>query len=58
MAKPGPAYGAVDGVEQVGADRVDLDRVAQPRGERGDGRLGVVAGAVEAAVDEALDALA
>ena len=50
--------GAVDDVEQVGADRVDLDGVAQPRGERGDGRFGVVAGAVEAAVDEVLDALA
>ena len=48
--------GALDGVEQVGADRVDLDGVAQPGGERRDRRLGVVAGAVEAAVDEALDA--
>ena len=49
---------ALHGLEQVGADRVELDRVAQPRGERGDGRLGVVAGAVEAAVDEPLDAQA
>ena len=32
---------AVDRVEQVGADRVDLDGVAQPDGERGDGGFGV-----------------
>ena len=48
--------GAVDGVEQVGADHIDLDGVAQSRRERRDGRLGVVAGAVEAAIDDALDA--
>ena len=35
---------------------VDLDRVAQARGERGDGRLGVVACAVEAPVNDPLDA--
>ena len=46
------------GLEQVGADCVELDGVAQPSGERGDGRLGVVAGSVESAVDQPLDAQA
>ena len=48
--------GPVDRLDQLGADRVDLDRVTQARGERRDHRLGVVAGSVEAAIHEALDA--
>ena len=48
--------GAIDRFEQVAADRVDLYRVAQASAECRGGRLGVVVGAVEAAVDEALDA--
>ena len=46
--------GAVDRVKEVGADRVDLDGVAQSTRERGDGRLSVVTGAVEAPVDKTL----
>src|SRR5436305_992059 len=49
------------GLERAGSDRgelgedgVDIDRVAQPGAERGDNRFGVVAGAVEAAIDEPL----
>ena len=42
--------------EQLGADRVEVDRVAQHGGEGGDGRVGVVACAVEAPVNDPLDA--
>jgi hypothetical protein len=52
----GRLHGAVDGVEEVIADRVQFDRVAQPGGEGRDGRVGVVAGTVEASVHVALDA--
>jgi hypothetical protein len=35
--------GAVDGVHEVAADRVEVDRIAEPDGEGGEDRLGVVA---------------
>ena len=49
-------HGSVDCGEELAADGVEVDRVAQPQRERGDDRLGVVAGAVEAPVDETLHA--
>ena len=42
------------GRRELGEDGFDVDRVAQPGAEGGDCRLGVVARAVEAAVDEPL----
>ena len=41
---------------ELAEHRLRVDRVPQARAEGGDGRLGVVAGAVEAAVDEPLQA--
>jgi hypothetical protein len=47
--------GAVDGVQEIGPDIVDFDGVAEPCGECFDDGFGVVAGAVEAAVDGVLE---
>ena len=47
-----------DDVLEVGAQRVELDLLAQPRPERLERALGVVAAAVEAPVDEPLHARA
>ena len=49
--------GAVDAVEELAAHRVEVDGLAQVGCERGDDRLGVVAGTVEATVDESLHTL-
>ena len=46
----------VDDAAQLAAERVELDLVAQPRAEAGQRLRGVVAAAVEAAVDRRLDA--
>ena len=51
-------YCAVDRVEQVGTDGVDLNGISQAVRERRYGGLGVIAGAVETAIDEPLRALA
>ncbi len=45
-----------DGAFELRLHRLEIDRVAQPQAERRDDRLGVVAGAVEATVNEPLDA--
>ena len=46
--------GPVDGGQQFAAHRVEIDRVPQPQREGRDDRVGVVAGAVEAPIDEPL----
>ena len=46
---------AIDRGEQFVAHGVEVDRIAQSQGEGGDDRIGVVAGTVEAAIDDPLD---
>jgi hypothetical protein len=46
----------VDHAEQLGRERVEVELLTQPGGERLDGLGGVVAAAVEAPVDQVLDA--
>ena len=50
--------GLPDGIEQLATDGVEVDGGAQARGERGGDCFGVVARAVEAPIDQMLDALA
>jgi hypothetical protein len=47
----------IDRQQQLVADCVQIDRVAQAHGECRDDRFGVIAGAVEAAVDDPLHPL-
>jgi hypothetical protein len=48
--------GLVDDAQKLAADVLEVDRITQAPGERGDGCLSVVARAVEAAVDSFLQA--
>jgi hypothetical protein len=50
----GRFQGLVHGPGQVIADRVEVDRVFQPRRERGHGLVGVIPGPVEAPVHHTL----
>jgi hypothetical protein len=50
--------GRTHDLEQIAAEDVELDLVAYPSGESLERLLGVVAGPVEAAIYEALDAAA
>jgi len=54
----GGLKGFLDHADQIAAYRVEIDGLAQPRGERGHDRLGMVACPVEPAVDGVLDPLA
>jgi len=54
----GRLHRVLDDGHEVERQRVELDLGAQTAGELRDGVLGVVAAAVEAAVDEVLDARA
>src|SRR6266545_7011447 len=55
---PGRLHGLLDHRQQVGSQRVQVDLLAQPRAERVDGPCRVVAAAIEATVDQPLDASA
>src|SRR5271165_5629145 len=48
--------GPVDDLEEVGPHGLEIDGVSQPGGKARNGRLGVIARAVETTIDEALDA--
>ena len=50
----GRFQGGADHTGEVGLDGVEIDGVLQPRGERGDDSVGVVAGPVEPAVHDPL----
>ena len=48
----------VDSVEQANLDGFEIDRIAQAGGEGSDGRLGVIAPSIEAAIHKPLHAAA